>query len=144
MIIYTSFFLQHGNNISYSRSSYALKMLIETLFPCYQKGELVQRCTHIFYVLKSKDITLPTKVCIAQSCGFSSSHAWMWELNHKQSWKLKNWCSWTVALEKTLESPLDSKEIQLVYPKGNQSWMFFGRTDAEAEVPTLSPRDGKN
>ena len=68
----------------------------------------------------------------------------MWEVNHKESWALNNWCSWTVVLEKTLESPLDCKEIQLVHPKENQSWMFIGRTDAEAEVPILWPPDGKN
>ena len=65
----------------------------------------------------------------SQGYGFSSSHVWMWELDCEESWALKNWCFWTVVLEKTLESPLDSKEIQPVHPKGNQSWMFFGRTD---------------
>ena len=68
-----------------------------------------------------------------QSYGFSSSHVWMWELDHKESWALKNWCFWTVVLEKTLERPLDCKEIQPVCPKGNQSWIFTGKTDAEAE-----------
>ena len=69
----------------------------------------------------------------SQSSGFSSSHVWMWGLDYKESWVPKNWCFWTVVLEKTLESPLDSKEIQPVHPKGDQSWMFIGRTDAEAE-----------
>ena len=68
----------------------------------------------------------------------------MWELDHKESWVLKNWCFWTVVLEKTLESPLDCKEIQLVHPKGNQSWIFIGRTDAEAETPILWPPNAKN
>ena len=68
----------------------------------------------------------------------------MWELDYKESWALKNWCFWTVVLEKTLESPLDCKEIQPVYPKGNQSWIFIGRTDAEAEAPKLWPSDVKN
>ena len=68
----------------------------------------------------------------SQGYGFSSSHVWMWELDCKESWVLKNWCFWSVVLEKTLESPLDSKEIQPVHPKGNQSWIFIGRTDAEA------------
>ena len=77
------------------------------------------------------------KVPSSQSYGFSTIHVWMWELDHKESWALKNWCFWTVALEKTLESPLDCKEIQPVHPKGNQSWIFIGRTDAEAETPTL-------
>ena len=73
----------------------------------------------------------------SQDYGFSSSHVWMWELDYKESWALKNWCFWTVMLEKTLESPLDCKEIQPVHPKGNQSWMFIGRTDVEAETPIL-------
>ena len=69
----------------------------------------------------------------SQSYGFSSGHVWMWELDYKESWTQKNWCFWTVVLEKTLESPLDCEEIQPVHPKGNQSWVFIGRTDVEAE-----------
>ena len=80
----------------------------------------------------------------SQSYGFSSSHVWMWELDHKESWALKNWCFWTVVLEKTLESPLDCKEVKQVNPKGNQSWIFIGRTDAEAETPILWSPDVKN
>ena len=80
----------------------------------------------------------------SKSYGFSSSHIWMWELDYKESWVLKNWCFWTVVLEKTLESPLDCKEIQPVHPKGNQSWIFIGRTDAEAEALILWPPDAKN
>ena len=68
----------------------------------------------------------------------------MWELNHKESWEPKNWCFWTVVLEKTLASPLDCREIQPVHPKGNQSWIPIGRTDAEAEIPILWPPDVKN
>ena len=79
-----------------------------------------------------------------QSFGFSSSHVWMWELDHKESWAPKNWCFWTVVLEKTLKSPLDCKEIKPVNPKGTQSWIFIGRTDAEAETPKLWPPDAKN
>ena len=79
----------------------------------------------------------------SQSYGFSSSHVWLWELDHKESWVSKNWCFWTVVLEKTLESPLDSKEIKPVHPKGNQSWIFIGRTDAEAEAPILWLPDAK-
>ena len=79
-----------------------------------------------------------------QSYGFSSNHVWMWELNYKESWAWKNWCFWTVVLEKMLESPLDSKEIQPVNPKVNQSWIFIGRTDAKAETTTLWPPDVKN
>ena len=74
----------------------------------------------------------------SQSSGFSSSHVWMWELDYKESWALKNWCFWTVVLEKTLESPLDCKEIHPVHPKGNQSWIFIGRTDAQTNSKTLA------
>ena len=100
--------------------------------------------TNIDSMLKSRDITLSTKVHLSQSYSFSSSHVWMWELDYKESWAPKNWCYWTVVLEKTLESPLDCKEIQPVHPKGNQSWIFIGRTDAEAEIPILWPPDVKN
>ena len=80
----------------------------------------------------------------SQSYGFASSHVWIWELDHKEGWVPKYWCFWTVVLEKTLESPLDSKEIQPVHPKGNQSWVFIGRTDAEAEAAILWPPVMKN
>ena len=80
----------------------------------------------------------------SQGYGFSSSHVWMWELDYKKNWVLKNWCFWTVVLKKTLESPLDCKEIQPVHPKWNQAWIFIGRTDAEAETPILWPPDVKN
>ena len=80
----------------------------------------------------------------SQSYGFSSSHVWMWELDHKESWALKNWYFCTVMLEKTLESPLDCKEIKPVNPKGNHSWIFIERTDAEAETPILWPPDAKS
>ena len=80
----------------------------------------------------------------SQSYGFSSSHVWMWDLDYKESWAQKNWCFWTVVLEKTLESPLDSKEILPLNRKGNQSWLFIGRTDAEAEAPILWPPDAEN
>ena len=80
----------------------------------------------------------------SQSYGFSSTHVWMWELDHKESWAPKNWHFWTVVLEKTLESSLDCKEIIPVNPKGNQSWIFTGRTDAEAEAPIVCPPDMKN
>ena len=78
------------------------------------------------------------------SQSYSFSHTWIWEVDHKEGWAPKNWCFWTVVLEKTLESPLDCKEIQPVHPKGDQSWVFFGRTDAEAETPILRPPDVKN
>ena len=80
----------------------------------------------------------------SQSYGFSSSHVWMWELDYKESWVPKNGCFWTVVLEKTVESPLDSKEIQPVHPKVNQSWIFIERSDAEAESPILWPPNAKN
>ena len=80
----------------------------------------------------------------SQSYGFSSSHLWIWKLDYKESWVQKNWCFWTVVLEKILESLLDSKEIQPVHPKGNNSWIFIGRTDAEAETAVLWPPDVKN
>ena len=79
-----------------------------------------------------------------QGYGFSSSHVWMWELDYKESWVLKNWCFWTVMLEKTLESPVVCKEIQPVHPKGDQSWVFTGGTDAEAETPIPWPPDTKS
>ena len=77
----------------------------------------------------------------SQSCGFSSSHVWMWELDYKESWARDNWCFWTVVLKKTFESPLDCREIQRVHPRGNQFWIFGGRTDAEAETPKIWPPD---
>ena len=98
--------------------------------------------TNLDSILKSRDITLPTKDPCSQSFGFSSSHVQMWELKHKEDWAPQNWCFWTVVLEKTLESPLDSKGIKPVNPKWNQLWIFIGRTDAEA--PILWPPDMKN
>ena len=80
----------------------------------------------------------------SQGYGFSRGHVWMWELDYKESWAPENGCFWTVVLEKTLESPLDSKEIQAIHPKGDQSWVFIGRTDVEAEVPILRPSDVKS
>ena len=102
---------------------------------------LEEEMTNWDSTLKNIDINLLTKVCLV-SYGFFSSHVWMWELDYKESWALKNWCFWIVVLEKTLESPLDCKKIKPVNPKGNQSWIFTGRTDAEA--PILWPPDAKN
>ena len=99
--------------------------------------------TNLDILLKSRHY-FADKGPSSQSFGFSNSHVWMWELHNKESWEWKNWCFWTLVLEKTLESPLDSKEIQPVNPKGNQSWIFIGRTDAEAETPILWPPDAKN
>ena len=100
--------------------------------------------TNLDSIFKSRDITLPTKVRLSQGYGFSSSHVWMWELDCEEGWALKNWCFWTVVLEKTLESPLDCEEIQPVHPKGDQSWVFIGITDFEAETPILRPPDAKS
>ena len=94
-------------------------------------------------ILKSKDY-FANKGPSSQDYSFSSSHVWMWELDGEESWAPKNWCFWTVALEKTLESPLDCKKIQPVHPKGDQSWVFIARTDVEAEMPVLWPPDVKS
>ena len=88
-------------------------------------------------ILKSRDVTLPTKICPVKAACFSSSHIWMWDLDYKESWAPKNWCFWTVVLEETLESPLDCTKIQAVHSKGNQSWIFIGRTEAEAQAPNF-------
>ena len=95
-------------------------------------------------VLKKQRYYFANKGPSCQSFSFSSSHVWMWELDYKESWAPKNWCFWTVVLEKTLESPLDCKEIQPVHPKGNQSWIFIGRTDTEVETSVLWPPDARN
>ena len=99
--------------------------------------------TNLDSIVKSRDVTLPTKVCLVKPMVYSSSHVCMWELDHKESWAPKNWYFWTVVLEKTLESPLDFKEIQPVHPKEDQFWVFTGRTD-EAETPILWPPDAKS
>ena len=99
--------------------------------------------TNLDSIFKSRDITLPTKVG-SQGYGFSCGHVWMWELDCEEGWALKNWCFWTVVLEKTLESPLDCKKIQLVHSEGDQPWDFFGRNDAKAETPVLWPPHAKS
>ena len=96
--------------------------------------------TNIDSILKSRDITLSAKVCLVKAMVFSSGLV----LGYKESWVPKNWCCWTVLLEKTLESHLDCKEIQPVHPKGDQSWVFIGRIDVETESPILWPPDVKN
>ena len=111
----------------------------------------IQRCllfgrtamTNLDSILKSRHVSLLTKVHLVKTTVFPS-HVWMWELDHKEGWMLKNWCFWTVGWEKTVEHHLDWKEIKPVHPKVNQSWIFIGRTDAEAEAPILWPRDAKN
>ena len=99
--------------------------------------------TNLDSILKSRDITLPTEVHLVKVMVFPVV-MYGCELDYKESWAPKNWCFWTVVLEKTLESPLDCKEIQPVHPKGDQSWMFIGRTDVEAEPPVLWPPDAKS
>ena len=102
---------------------------------------LEEKLTNLESVLKSRDITLLTKGPYSQRYGFSSNSVWMWELEHKEVWVLNNWCFWSVVLQKTL-SPLDTKEIKPVHPKGNQSWIFIARTDVEVETPIFWPPDG--
>ena len=99
--------------------------------------------TNLVNILKSRDC-FANKGPSSQGYGFSSSHVWMWELDCEESWVPKNWCFWTVVLEKALESPLDSKEIQPVHPTGDQSWVFICRSDVEAETPILRPPDTKS
>jgi len=99
--------------------------------------------TNLDSILKSRHY-FANKGVYSQSYGFSSSHVWMWELDYKESWEPKNWCFWTVVLEKTLESSMDCKEIQTVHSKGDQPWVFFGRNDAKAETPVLWLRHAKS
>ena len=98
--------------------------------------------TNLDSILKSRDITLSTKVRLVKAMVFFSGHVWMWELDSEESWVPKNWCWW--CWRRLLKSPLDCKEIQPVHPKGNQSWIFIGRTDAEAETPLHLPPNMKN
>ena len=100
--------------------------------------------TNLDSILKSRDIKLANKGPSSQGSGFPSSYVWMWEMDYKESWAPKNWCFWTMVLQKTVESPLDCKEIQPVHPKRNQFWIFIGRTDVEAETPILWPPDAKS
>ena len=102
---------------------------------CSLAGKLWQTQTKQRHYFANKGV-------YSQSYGFSRSHVWIWELDHKKGWTSKNWCFWTVLLEKILESPLDSKEIKLVHAKGNQPWIFMGKTDAEG--PILWPADAKS
>ena len=114
--------------------SHEIKMLTPWKKSYDQHRQHIQKQRHYF----------ANKGLSSQGYSFSSSHVWMWVLDYKGSWAPKNWCFWTVVLEKTLESPLNSKEIQPVHPEGNQSWMFIGRTDVEAETPILWPLHVKN
>ena len=98
----------------------------------------------LWHHIKKQRHYFANKGLSSQGCGSSSGHVQMWELDCEESWALKNWCFWTVVLEKTLESPLDCKEIQPVHPKGDQSWVFIGRADIEAETPILWPPHAKS
>ena len=106
--------------------------------------ELQSLASRGFCILPLGTLLPPNKGPSGQGYGFSSGHVWMWELDCEVSWAPKNWCFWTVVLEKTLESPLDCKEFQLVHPKGDQSWLFIGRTDTEAETPVFWPTHAKS
>ena len=99
--------------------------------------------TNLDSIFKSRDITVPTKVRLVEVNGFSCGHVWMWELDCEEGWAPKNWWFWTVVFEKTLESPLDCKEIHPVHSKGDQPWVFFGRDDANAETLVLWPPHAK-
>ena len=99
--------------------------------------------TNVDSILKKQTHYFVNKCLSSQGYGFSCGHVWMWELDYRESWRLKNWCFWTVMFEKTLESPFACEEIQPVHPKGDQSWVFIGRTDVEAETPVLWPHDVK-
>ena len=105
---------------------------------CFLEGKLWP--THI----QKQRCYFANKGWFSQGFCFSSGHVWMWELDYKESWALKNWCFWTAVLEKTLESPLDCKEIQPVHSEGDQPWDFFGRNDAKAETPVLWPSHTKS
>ena len=123
------------------KSYWKLRKIIKSWCTSDYRVTVVHMCVH--KILK-RIYYFGNKGPSSQSYGFSSSHVWMWESDYKESWALKNWCFWTVVLEKTLESPLDCKEIQPVHPKGDQSWVFIGRIDDEAETPILWPPDAKS
>ena len=109
-----------------------------TFFPCKKNSDNTSQC------VKTQRHCFAGKSPYNQSYGFASSHVWMWEMDHNESWAPKNWFFWTVVLEKTLESPVDGKEIKPVNPKGNHSWIFIGRIEAEAEAWIFWPPDVKN
>ena len=111
---------------------------IKTLAPCKKSYDQPRQ-----YIKKQRRYSVNKGLC-SQSYSFSSSHVWMWELDYKEGWAQKNWFFWTVVLGKTVESPLVCKEIQPVHPKGNQSWVFTGRTDVKAETPVFWPPDAKS
>ena len=128
------YFLGFQNHCRWWLQSWNEKMLTPWKKSCDQPRQHIKKQRHYF----------ANKGPSSQGYGFSSSHVWIWQLNYKEGWALKNWFFWTVVLENTLESPLDSKEIQPVHPKGDQSWVFIGRTDVEAETPIFWPLDVKS
>ena len=127
-----------GNNRTWGCSGRKRSRWMRTFQEKTSPGCLPRQC------IKKQRHYFANKGPSSQSYDFPSSHVWMWELNLKESWARKNWCFWTVVLEKTFGSPLDCKEIQPVHPKGDQSWVFIGRTDAEAETPVLWPPYAKS
>ena len=141
-------FVSSGQNIGVSASISVFPMTIQDGFPLGLTGWVSLKSKELSRAFSNTAIQkqrhyFDNKGLSSQSYGFFSSQVWMWELDYKESWAPKNWCFWTVVLEKTLESPLDCKDIQPVHPKGNQPWIFIGRTDAEAETPILWPPDVK-
>ena len=128
------YFLGFQNHCRWWRQPWNSKTLTPWGKSYAQPQQYIQKQRHYF----------ANKGPSSQGYGYSSGHVWMWELDPEESWVLKNWCFWTVVLGKTLESPLDSKEIQPVHPKWSQSWLFIGRTDVEAETPILWPPDVKS
>ena len=128
------YFLRFPNHCRWWLQPWNLKMLAPWKKSYDQPRQHIKKQRHYFV----------NKGLSSQGYGFSSSHAWMWELDYKESWVKKNWCFQTVVLEKTPESPLDRKEIQPVHPKGDQSQVFIGRTDVEAETPIFWPPDTKS
>ena len=141
-----------ANKWGNSRNSVRLYFLASKITADGDCSHEIKRCllfgrkimTNLDNILKSRNLTLPTKICLVRANGFSSSHVWMWELDYKESWVQKNWYFWTVVLEKTLESPLDCKEVQPVHTKRDKALVFIERTDVEAETPILWPPDAKS
>ena len=141
------FFSSGGQSIGFSALASVLPKDIQDWFPLGWTGWISLQSKGLSRVFSNTTVQrhyFTNKSLYCQNYIFSSSNVWMLQLDYKKSWVLKNWCFWTVVLEKTLESPLDYKEIKPVNPKGNQSWIFIGRTDAEAETSILWLSDVKN
>ena len=133
------------SNISWTYSISISHKQWDFYFHSHSWNMLLERKTmmNLDSILKAEPL-FSDKCPSSQSSGFSSSHVWMWELDYKESWAPKNWCSWIVVLEKILESPLNYKKIKPVNPKSKWSWIFIGRTDSEAEAPILWLPDAKS